>query len=121
LILFFVNLWSWKCKRHKHLMVLAESNHLITRLPPTTPVKMMTVNMPVIFPFYSFLEGYGSKPVYNAARLKHGFVNPMAIDFVFVTPDVHVRTIEAIDEANSGPQWLSDHDPVGMACTIPVA
>ncbi|MBN2150147.1 MAG: endonuclease/exonuclease/phosphatase family protein [Candidatus Lokiarchaeota archaeon] len=78
-------------------------------------------NMPPIFPFYSFLEGYGSKPVYNAFRLRHGYAPPMVIDYIFVTMDVHVAMIEAVPEANAGQQWLSDHDPVVMSCMIPGA
>ena len=77
-------------------------------------------NMPVIFPFYSFLEGFGTKPLYNAFRLKQGYVSPSEIDFVFVTPDIHVNMIKEDVDANKGAQWLSDHDPVLMNCQIPI-
>ncbi len=103
-----------------HVKASAMLNGDIARRTGTLPVIVTgDFNMPPIFPFYSFLEGFGSKPVYNAARLAGGFVPPMTIDFIFVTPDVHVASIETCTGANAGPRWLSDHDPVVMTCELP--
>ncbi|MHA1700558.1 MAG: endonuclease/exonuclease/phosphatase family protein, partial [Promethearchaeota archaeon] len=68
-------------------------------------------NMPPFFPFYSYLEGYGKKPLNNAYRIVHGYVNPSQIDYIFVTKDIHVCNCTILNDANAGEIMLSDHLP----------
>lgn len=78
-----------------------------------------SMSLPIV-PFYSFLEGYGTKPLFQAHRLLHGYADPLKIDFILVTPDIHVSTYAVLSDANDGGQWLSDHVPNVMECTLPV-
>jgi endonuclease/exonuclease/phosphatase family metal-dependent hydrolase len=103
-----------------HIRASIQLNSDITARTGNLPVIVTgDFNMPPLFPFYSFLEGFGTKPIYDAARMKAGYADLMKIDYIFVTADIHVREMAVRGEANEGSQWLSDHDPVVMACTMP--
>ncbi|MFX0097999.1 MAG: endonuclease/exonuclease/phosphatase family protein [Candidatus Hodarchaeota archaeon] len=103
------------------------ASHLVN-----TDIASRTGDLPVIFmgdynsmslpivPFYSFLEGYGSKPLYQAHRLLHGYADPLKIDYILVTPDIHVFSYTVHSEYNEAGQRLSDHGPIVMRCMLPL-
>ncbi len=111
-------------------------NQRIADLTGTAPVILMgDFNMLNFYPFYLYLEGYGAKPVYEAYRLMHGYVNPFQattapfmnvnvdlgfhIDHIFITPDILPVRAEILKDSYDGTHTYSDHYPVLMECWIP--
>ncbi|MBD3354043.1 MAG: hypothetical protein GF364_21355 [Candidatus Lokiarchaeota archaeon] len=102
-----------------HIKASIQLNKDISQRTADLPVIVTgDFNMPPIFPFYSFLEGVGSKPIYNAFRLIDGYIFPIEIDYIFITSNIYISSCEERTEANEGTQWLSDHDPIVMECLI---
>jgi len=110
-------------------------NQRVVNMTGDLPVIIMgDFNMMNIYPFYLFMEGYGTKPLQEAYRLTHGYVNPLDatsaptfkiatdvgfhIDQFFVSSTVVPTSVRTIKESYDGIHTYSDHYPVQMDCHI---
>lgn len=110
-------------------------NARVVNMTGDLPVIIMgDFNMMNIYPFYLFMEGYGSKPLYEGYRLTHGYVNPLDatsaptfkintdvgfhIDQFFVSSDIIPISVKTIKQSYDGIHTYSDHYPVQMDCFI---
>jgi endonuclease/exonuclease/phosphatase family metal-dependent hydrolase len=108
------------------------NNHVAAHTADLPVIVMGDFNMPNIYPFYLYMEGWGSKPLYEAYGMKHGYVNPFGatslltwdinfqigfhIDYMFVSTNVYVESCEVLRDSYDGIHTYSDHQPVLMSC-----
>jgi endonuclease/exonuclease/phosphatase family metal-dependent hydrolase len=111
-------------------------NQRVVDMTADFPVIVMgDFNMMNVYPHYMFMEAFGVKPLNDAYRLMHRFVNPLEatsaptfkiktdigfhIDHFFISEDIIPATVDIIKESYDGVRTYSDHYPVKMDCYIP--
>jgi endonuclease/exonuclease/phosphatase family metal-dependent hydrolase len=111
-------------------------NNRVASTTHNAPVVVMgDFNLMNFYPAYLYLEAYGEKPLYNAYRLRTGYVNPLEgtsaptfnietdsgfhIDHMLVTPDIVPEAVQILKGSYDNQHTYSDHYPVLMECYIP--
>jgi endonuclease/exonuclease/phosphatase family metal-dependent hydrolase len=110
-------------------------NRRVVQFSANLPVIVMgDFNMLNIYPFYLFMEDVQPKPLYDAYRLTHGYVNPLEatntltwdihwdlgfhIDHFFVSNHIQVQNCTILKESYDNRHTFSDHYPVLMKCCL---